>query len=80
MQKTIALFLGVILAGCSTNYYIASKDNRTGKLMARGFTYAGCVSNLRDRASELDVDIRLERVTSSLIRYRCYGAVVDDSE
>lgn len=78
MKTLLAVFMAFVMVGCSTNHYVASKNNRSGKIMAKGYTHDGCVSNLKDRASELEVEVRLERVSSSLVRYRCYGSVVEE--
>ena len=81
MKKSfVILGAALALASCSTTHYVASKDNRPGKLMAKGFTHSGCVENLKERAEELDIHIELQRVTSSMLsifRYKCYGVATD---
>lgn len=79
MKKIILSCMALVLAACSTTHYVASKDNRPGKLMSKGFTHNGCVENLKERAAELDIDVKLQRVTSSLwaLRYKCYGIAAD---
>lgn len=81
-KKVSVMALAVMLTACSTTHYVASKNNRSGKLMAKGFTHSGCVENLKERAAELDIDIKLQRVTSSMLslRYKCYGVAMEKDD
>lgn len=79
MRIFAILVLTLSLSGCFMDTrYNAPKNGRPGVLTVESLSNSGCLLKLKEKASEMEVEVDLEKVRPTfLFGYRCSGLIIE---